>query len=325
MTTQHPNWIRDLELGDGFVQTTLTFAPDYDGEVTATLVRNEPLVSRAQVAVLYLHGFIDYFFQRHVAQAFNGAGYNLYALDLRKYGRSLGNAPHPNFCKDFEEYFPEITSAIDIITGVEHHGAVVLIGHSTGALPAALYARAGERSDRVTKLIFNSPFLEFPQGSALSHIGAIVGSLFPFGRIEKPVNPWYAKSLHVQCGNCADCKGEWYFNKSWKPIEGFDAFYGWVRAVVRVQDRIKDGLNLEQPVLVMHSDRSAKGDTWSEAFHRADLVLDVKDIKRLSPKLGKRVEIREIAGGKHDLALSREDARAKYLEVMLGWIGRPVV
>jgi alpha-beta hydrolase superfamily lysophospholipase len=319
MTTPHQNWTRDPELGDGFVQTTLKFPPDYDGEVTATLVRNGPLVSEAQVAVLYLHGFIDYFFQKHAALAFNRAGYNFYGLDLRKYGRSLGHAPHPNFCKEFEEYFPEITSAIEIITGVERHSTVVLNGHSTGALPAALYASIGQRSDRVTKLIFNSPFLEFPQGSAASHIGAFVGSLFPFRAIKDPVNQWYGKSLH------ADFKGEWHFNTRWKPIEGAEAFYGWVRAVVRVQDRIKDGLNLEQPVLVMHSDRSLKGDTWSDAFHRADLVLDVEDIKRLSPKLGKRVEIREIAGGKHDLVLSQQEARTKCLDVMLEWIGRPVV
>src|SRR5687768_3536362 len=88
MPTPIPHWVRDPELGDGFVQTTMRFLPDYDGEVIATLVRNEPLVSQAKGAVLYLHGFIDYFFQRHVAEAFNGAGYDFYALDLRKYGRS---------------------------------------------------------------------------------------------------------------------------------------------------------------------------------------------------------------------------------------------
>ena len=237
MTTLHPDWIRDPELGDGFVQTTLRFPPDYDGEVTATLVRNEPLLSGAQVAVLYLHGFMDYFFQKHAAQAFNRAGYNFYGLDLRKYGRSLGGAPHPNFCKAFEEYFPEITSAIDVITDVERHSAVVLKGHSTGALPAALYAKTGERSDRVTKLMFNSPFLEFPQGRAAARLGAIVGGLFPFQRRENPVNPWYAKSLHIKSADCSDCKGEWRFNTSWKPIEGAEAFYGWARSGVAGRER----------------------------------------------------------------------------------------
>ncbi len=318
--TPTPHWVCDPELGERFVQTSLRFPPDYDGEVTATLVRNEPLVSRAKGAVLYLHGFIDYFFQSHVADAFNGAGYNFYALDLRKHGRSLARAAHPNFCRDFKEYFPEITSAIDIITAVEHHEAVILNAHSTGALTGTLYAKIGDRQDRVTRLILNSPFLEFPQGSTLSHLGAFWGSLFPFGRITEPVSAWYAKSLH------ADFKGEWRFNTQWKPIEGFDAFFGWIRAVVRVQDWIKDEPRLGQPVLVMHSDRSEKGRTWSETFHRADLVLDVNDIKRLGPKIGSRVEIQEIAGGKHDLVLSCADARARCLNVMIEWLGQaPIV
>ena len=312
--TPTPHWVCDPELGERFVQTSLRFPPDYDGEVTATLVRNEPLVPRAKGAVLYLHGFIDYFFQNHVADAFNRAGYNFYALDLRKHGRSLARAAHPNFCRDFKEYFPEITSAIDIITTVEHHEAVILNAHSTGALTGTLYAKIGDRQDRVTRLILNSPFLEFPQGSTLSHLGAFWGSLFPFGRITEPVSGWYAKSLH------ADFKGEWRFNTRWKPIEGFDAFFGWIRAVVRVQDWIKDEPRLGQPVLVMHSDRSEKGRTWSETFHRADLVLDVNDIKRLGPKIGSRVEIQEIAGGKHDLVLSCTDARTRCLNVMIEWL-----
>jgi hypothetical protein len=47
------------------------------------------------------------------------AGYDFYALELRKYGRSLDGAAHPNFCKEFTEYFPEITWALDIITTSE--------------------------------------------------------------------------------------------------------------------------------------------------------------------------------------------------------------
>jgi alpha-beta hydrolase superfamily lysophospholipase len=196
---------------------------------------------------------------------------------------------------------------------------VILNGHSTGALTGTLYAKIGDRQDRVTRLILNSPFLEFPQGSTLSHLGAFWGSLFPFGRITEPFSGWYAKSLH------ADFKGEWRFNTRWKPIEGFDAFFGWIRAVVRVQDWIKDEPRLGQPVLVMHSDRSERGRTWSETFHRADLVLDVNDIKRLGPKIGSRVEIREIAGGKHDLVLSCADARTRCLDAMLEWLGQPPI
>jgi alpha-beta hydrolase superfamily lysophospholipase len=110
------------------------------------------------------------------------------------------------------------------------------------------------------------------------------------------------------------------FNTAWKPIDGFAAFYGWIRAVVRVQDRIKKGLDLAQPVLVMHSDKSEKGETWSDEFHYADLVLDVEDIKRLGPRLGKRAVLAEIPRAKHDLTLSRKEARTLCLQRMIDWL-----
>ena len=307
------DWVKD-DLGERFVKATLHFPDDYDGTVTATVVRNRERVSQPRGAVLYLHGFLDYFFQSHVADAFVAAGYDFYALDLRKYGRSMGSAEHPNFCKALEEYFPEMTAAIDIITRVEGHATVVLMAHSTGALPGLLYAQVGDRRASLTRMILNSPFLEMPKGSALGHVAAFIGWLNPFGPIRNPVNRWYGQSIH------ADYKGEWRFNTTWKPVERSVAYYGWVRAVVLVQDRIKKGLNLEVPILVLHSDRSLKGDSWSDRFHHADLVLDVEHIKQLAPRLGSRVLVKEIPGGKHDLTLSRQEPREQCLRTMLEWL-----
>lgn len=304
-------WTPDTEL-PSFVQTTLHLLPDYDGEVTATLVRNEPLVGRGAVAVLYLHGFIDYFFQDHVARAFNARGYDFYALDVRKYGRSLSER-HPNFCKDFDEYFPEITAALEIMEA-EGRRTVTLLAHSTGALSGALYAKEGRHRDRITRLIFNSPFLDFKEPKWKTRPGALFGAMFPFARKSNPVNRWYGKSLH------ASAKGEWHFNTRMKPLDGFDAFFGWIRAVVKAHERIADGLALPQPILVLHSDRSLDGDDWREEFHRADLILGVDDMIRLGPTLGPRVTMVEIAGGKHDLTLSQPDVVPKVFDAIFGWL-----
>lgn len=62
-------------------------------------------------AVLYVHGFIDYFFKRHMAEGFAAEGYAFYALDLHKHGRSLLPHQHPCFCKDVAEYYADITRA----------------------------------------------------------------------------------------------------------------------------------------------------------------------------------------------------------------------
>ena len=55
------DWCDDQELGPGFRQLTLSFTPDYDGEVTASVVRNRRLLPPTTAAILYLHGFVDYF------------------------------------------------------------------------------------------------------------------------------------------------------------------------------------------------------------------------------------------------------------------------
>jgi alpha-beta hydrolase superfamily lysophospholipase len=50
-------------------------------------------------SVLYLHGYNDYFFHTHVAEKFNENNFDFYALDLRKYGRSLLKNQHPIIVK----------------------------------------------------------------------------------------------------------------------------------------------------------------------------------------------------------------------------------
>src|SRR5262245_25375805 len=202
-------WPDDPELGADFGCKTLSFADDYDGPVTATLVRNKPLLTVRKPAILYLHGFIDYFFQAHVARRFNGAGHNFYGLDLRKYGRSLNGAAHPNFCRAFEEYFPEITKSLGIIVE-EGHSSVVLMAHSTGALPGALYAKHASKCALITRIIFNSPFLKIPRAGA-EFLGSL-GQWKPFWETDNRINKWYVRSLHTSD------KGEWDFNLEYKPF-----------------------------------------------------------------------------------------------------------
>src|SRR5512134_4183734 len=130
----------------GFEALELRFPDDYDGAVVATLVRL-PVADAPRGAVLYVHGFIDYFFQRHLAERFAMEGYAFHALDLRKHGRSLRPHQHPNFCKNLAEYYPDISRSIDVIGE-----RVLLAGHSTGGLITALYAQEGPHRDQVRAL-----------------------------------------------------------------------------------------------------------------------------------------------------------------------------
>ena len=85
---------------------------DYEGSAEATLVRFAAECAPSR-AVLYLHGYVDYFFQTHMARWFVARGWNFYALDLRKYGRSLTVGQTPYYCRDLHEYYPEIDRSIE--------------------------------------------------------------------------------------------------------------------------------------------------------------------------------------------------------------------
>ena len=137
MSDWHPD-----RLLPGFEAKELSFPDDYDGQVVATLVRLS-MPNAARGAVLFVHGFIDYFFQRHLAERFAAEGYAFHALDLRKHGRSLRQHQHACFCRNLSEYYADLTRALE-----EIREPVLLAGHSTGGGPRALYAHAGGAGGR---------------------------------------------------------------------------------------------------------------------------------------------------------------------------------
>ena len=77
-------------------------------------------------AVLYVHGFVDYFFQKELAEFHNGLGADFYAIDLHGYGRSLTADEIPYQMADVADYFEELTVAVRAIADdghdAEHRG-----------------------------------------------------------------------------------------------------------------------------------------------------------------------------------------------------------
>jgi alpha-beta hydrolase superfamily lysophospholipase len=290
-----PAWRPDSLL-PGFESLDLEFAADYDGEVVATLVRL-PGGEARRGAALYVHGFADYFFQRHMAERFALEGYAFHALDLRKHGRSLRAHQHPNFCKSITEYYADITRAIELI------GApVLLIGHSTGGLICSLYAHEGAQRSQVQGLWLNSPFFDWrlPEWrKAQLHAAAALGRFFPFLNDPKALLPDYTLML-LQ---------DWQFDTRLKPLNGFPVYYGWLGAIADAQHKVHRGLRVECPVLSMHSDE-------------ADIVLDWRHIARWSRRLGEDVRVLAFPGGMHDLVLSRGEIREAVFNQLFAWAER---
>ena len=82
-------------LGEPFLAETLELPDDAEGPVVATLVSRRA-DTPTRKAVLHVHGFADYFFQADYAAWWTARGYDFYAVDLRKYGRSLRDHQTPN-------------------------------------------------------------------------------------------------------------------------------------------------------------------------------------------------------------------------------------
>jgi alpha-beta hydrolase superfamily lysophospholipase len=97
-------------LGRPYERRVIDLGHDDEGPVVATLVRRRAPVPTSR-AVLWVHGWSDYFFQTHVADYFVDQGFDFYALDLRKYGRSLLPHQTPTYCRSLAEYVPELDEA----------------------------------------------------------------------------------------------------------------------------------------------------------------------------------------------------------------------
>ena len=103
--------VREVDLlGEPYFAETLELDDDEEGTVVATLV-SRAAGAPTDRAVLHVHGFADYFFQTAYAEWWTDRGYDFYALDLRKYGRSILAHQTPNYVADLAHYHPELDLA----------------------------------------------------------------------------------------------------------------------------------------------------------------------------------------------------------------------
>ena len=301
-------------LGEPYYAETIDLPADDEGEVVATLVRRKA-ARRTRRAVLHVHGFADYFFQTPVADYWVSKGYDFYALDLRKYGRSLRPHQTPNFVTDLKHYYAELDEAFRRVTARDGHDHVLVSAHSTGGLVTPLWVHDHEVP--VAGLVLNSPWLDLHGSLLLRTAGtkAIdqIGARRPYLAIPREVSGFYAMSLHE------DHHGEWPFDLAWKPIESWPVYAGWLRAVRRGHARVHRGLDLHVPVLVLTSGASGHPKTWDESCTSTDLVLDVLQIRKWAHKLSSHVTLVKVEGALHDVTMSRKEVREHAFAQVTRW------
>lgn len=274
-------------------------------------------------AVLFLHGWSDYFFNAELARFWAGQGYDFYALDMHNHGRSLQAGNPGGYVANLIDYDAEINQAVQVIRhdrGGSPAGSLTLMGHSTGGLVAALWA--SRHPAEVQYLILDSPWLEMHGSSlvrrAAQAMVAPVAKLRPKTVLRLPERGFYFRSIS------SSAEGEWSLDEKYRPPLAFPVRAGWLNAVFAGHSQVARGLNLEMPVLVLASSASANGMVWQESMRRSDAVLDVSVMALRAMALGRTVTLERIDGGLHDVFLSapavRKDAYARLARWIKGFM-----
>lgn len=328
-------WIPDV-LGDEFAQLTLDLGVDEQGPVVATLVRAlpapDPWWQRARrrrrlldgVDVLYVHGWSDYFFQKRLARFWTARGARFFALDLRKYGRSLREGQTPGYITDLSIYDEDIAAALDAMgrgeDGPDAERRLILLGHSTGGLTLSLWA--SRHPGLADALILNSPWLEFqfaPVRAAIAPVVEFQARIRPLDVAPQIDLGYYTRAQQ----EVADPDDPMEVNTTWRPVQTMAVYAGWLNAILTGHKAVAAGLNIEAPVCVLLSARFVPPTRWSEELTSADSVLVVDDIARAALRLGSTVTVERIDGALHDIFLSRhaarEDAYRRLHRWVVGW------
>jgi len=293
----------------------------------ATLVRHVPgSAQRPAVngAVLFLHGWSDYFFNVALAEFWTQQGFRFYALDMHNHGRNLREDSTGGYVAHLDDYDAEIGTAIGMIrSGGAGNGEpepLTLMGHSTGGLVAALWV--SRHPGMVQFLVLNSPWLEMHGSSLVRRAAQLmvkpVARIRPLTVLRLPERGFYYRSIS------SSAEGEWALDEKYRPPLAFPLRAGWLSAVLSGHTRVARGLDIDIPILVLLSGASANGMIWRESMRHSDAVLDVNIMALRAMTLGRSVTLERVDGGLHDVFLSaspvRDDAYARLARWIRGFI-----
>lgn len=283
----------------GGLGTLIRYAPageDGDGGRTAAAVQAG--------ALLYLHGWSDYFFNLELARFAAARGYRFFALDLPEHGRSLAEGEMPGFVGSAEHYLASVGAAVEAVRA-EAGAKPILMGHSTGGLAAALYAQRS--GPDLAAVVLSSPWL-------VAHGGPTAGRLleaalrpaslrWPRQRIPLPSRGYFWRAVAKEAG------GEWELREDLRPRNAFPVRVGWLHGVLEGQRLLRTGPRIELPVLLLASTTSDVGPLWRERMRERDAVLSIAPMRRAATELCARLDEALVEGGLHDVLLSPAPVR----------------
>lgn len=305
-------------LGENLRARALPLPNNSQGDAVATLVHHHPPTRPpARFAVLYVHGWSDYFYNLEQAEFFTSHGGEFYAVDMHGVGRSLRPHQIAGYVPDLREYFFDLDAAVETIRSNHPDLPLVLLAHSQGALSTALWLREQGSADA---WILNSPWLDQPFSplvrTALTPVANLWGAYRPRGPIPISSPQLYERTISQTYG------AEWPINDQWRVDPNRPARPGWARAILQAQNEIARGLNLTVPILVLTSDASLIRPWWSEEMRHVDVITDVRRTWHALPRLGRNYTLLKVRGAVHDVFLSPPAVRERAYRGLEEWLAR---
>ncbi len=272
------------------------------------------------IALLYVHGYTDYFYQAGLADFFAELGCDFYAVDLHGYGRSIRPFQADHNKNQFSNYYHDLDACLNTmaIKGVKR---CIILGHSTGGLIVSRYLsnEYSSRSDSIDiiGLILNSPFFSLPmplneEGWRLPLYRLISKALSPFSLASKQAS-LYAQSIHKSLA------GEWEYRLDWKPSQGSPLSFNWLQQIMKEQKKGLESSN-SIPTLLCRSSLSTYREKTLAQIQKGDAVLDVDNMTVKTKQMFTQLDIAIIDNGYHDLLLSPMKVRQEYLTEIRLWL-----
>ena len=299
--TMPDDWDWGPDVLPGYESKFINLGEAFDGPVRCTVIRRLHEAG-SKKAYLYVHGFNDYFFQADWGKEMVDSGYNFYAVDLRRYGRSRLPWQYPFNVRDFKEYFADIEAALEIVRR-DGNTDITLGGHSTGGLTVCYFASCRGPRIGANRIVTDSPFLEWNYNAFLRNVAVPVirglGKIFPNAVIRQGHCDGYAYSL------LKEYYGDYTYNTDWKMIYSPPVKWSWIGAVEAAQEGLmRQRLNVSVPLFLMTSSRKIDGCNFTPEFLTGDAVLDPAMLRKRGRRIGRRTIECVIDSGLHDLILS---------------------
>ena len=261
-------------------------------------------------ALIWIHGYNDYYFHFHVGNELLKNGYDVYAITLRNFGKIAKDRRYIHYVKSWNSYFEDINNSLQWITKNKKHKKFVLYGHSTGGLISTIYMNEGKYKNIFNGLILNSPFFDF-YGSDLEefmikYIFYYIAYIFPTFVASSGSNKIYKVPFYK------NMLKRYHFNQNYKLTYPSHVFVSYLQNAAYQQNRIQNNkINISKPILVLHSEKSTR---WPECNDNTDCVLDVNEIKKYSKLIGNNVKLQSLNGAIHDVLLSKDKISKKGID-----------